>query len=215
MNIILLGPPGAGKGTQAANIVKKYGVKHISTGDILRQNIKDETELGKKAKSYMDKGALVPDELVVELVKDRLDREKSDFMLDGFPRTIFQAEKLDEYLISSNKKIDFVLDIEVDPKLLIDRAVGRRVCKADGSTYHITNNPPEKDGICDVCGAKLIQRDDDKEETVKNRIQVYLNQTSPLIEYYKKQNILKNIDGSKSMEEVFVSISRILGSETI
>lgn len=215
MNIILLGPPGAGKGTQAEQIVEAYGTVHISTGDIFRKNIKENTELGKKVKEYIDKGLLVPDELVVELVADRLmqDDVKKGFMLDGFPRTIFQAEELDKVLSKLGKKIDTVVNIEVNPDILIERAVGRRICKWDGSTYHVKFNPPKKEGICDTCGQALYQRDDDKEETVKNRISVYTDQTKPLIDYYTKQNNIANINGEQNIDTVFEDIKAALGSD--
>lgn len=215
MNIILLGPPGAGKGTQAEQIVEAYGTVHISTGDIFRKNIKENTELGKKVKEYIDKGLLVPDELVVELVADRLmqDDVKEGFMLDGFPRTIFQAEELDKVLSKLGTKIDTVVNIEVNPEILIERAVGRRICKGDGSTYHVKFNPPQKEGICDMCGQALYQRDDDKEETVKNRISVYTDQTKPLIDYYTKQNNIENINGEQNIDKVFEDIKVALGSD--
>ena len=215
MNIILLGPPGAGKGTQAEQIVEAYGTVHISTGDIFRKNIKENTELGKKVKEYIDKGLLVPDELVVELVADRLmqDDVKKGFMLDGFPRTIFQAEELDKVLSKLGTKIDTVVNIEVNPDILIERAVGRRICKGDGSTYHVKFNPPKEEGICDTCGQALYQRDDDKEETVKNRISVYTDQTKPLIDYYTKQNNIANINGEQNIDTVFEDIKAALGSD--
>lgn len=215
MNIILLGPPGAGKGTQAERIVEAYGTVHISTGDIFRKNIKENTELGKKAKGYMDQGLLVPDELVVELVADRLmqDDVKNGFMLDGFPRTIFQAEELDKVLNKLGTKIDTVVNIEVNPDILIERAVGRRICKGDGSTYHVKFNPPQKEGICDTCGQALYQREDDKEETVKNRISVYIDQTKPLVDYYTSQNNIANINGEQNIDKVFEDIKAALGSD--
>ena len=213
MNIILLGPPGAGKGTQAAKIVEKYGVPHISTGDIFRENIKQGTELGKKAKSYMDKGELVPDDLVIEIATDRLSREdcKNGFMLDGFPRTVYQAEKLDEFLKNAGRKIDHVLDIAVEKEKLVPRITGRRVCPACGASFHIVNIPPKKEGICDACGGELIQRADDTEATVANRIDVYEKQTMPLIDYYEKAKVVSHIDGAAALDAVFAEIVKILG----
>lgn len=212
MRLILLGPPGAGKGTQASAIVKRYNIPHISTGDIFRLNIKENTPLGKEVKSYLDAGILVPDELVVDIVKDRL--KKSDcengFILDGYPRTINQAEALDKELAKMGIKLDAVINIFLDVQLLIERAVGRRLCKNCGATYHIKFHPPKQDGICDICGGELYQRDDDKEETVKKRIEVYLTQTKPLIEYYKDKDILVNIDGAQSIEDTFNEIINAL-----
>lgn len=212
MRLILLGPPGAGKGTQASAIVKRYNIPHISTGDIFRMNIRENTPLGKEVKSYLDDGILVPDELVVDIVKDRL--KKSDcangFILDGYPRTINQAEVLDKELAKMGTKLDAVINIFLDVQLLIERAVGRRLCKNCGATYHIKFHPPKQDGICDICGGELYQRDDDKEETVKKRIEVYLTQTKPLIEYYKDKDILVNIDGAQSIEDTFKEIINAL-----
>jgi adenylate kinase len=204
MRTILLGPPGAGKGTQADTIVSEFSIPHISTGDIFRQNIKEGTVLGKKAKEYMDQGLLVPDELTVDLVKDRLLKDdcKNGFLLDGFPRTIVQADALEDVLKSMNQKLDYVINIEVSPNLLIERAVGRRVCKDCGQTFHMIFNKPAKEGICDKCGGELLQRKDDTEETVKNRISVYLEQTEPLIDYYTKKGIIVNVDGEKQISEV-------------
>ena len=208
MKLVILGPPGAGKGTQAEYIVDKYNIPHISTGDIFRENIKNNTELGKKAKSYMDKGLLVPDELVIALVEDRLNKDdaKDGFLLDGFPRTVAQAVSLDSILDKNNERLTKVINISVDPEILIERAVGRRVCKTCGMTYHVKFNPPKEDGICDKDGTKLIQRDDDTEETVKTRILVYFDQTAPLIDYYRAQNLLIDIDGAKDIDKVFEDI---------
>lgn len=204
MRAILLGPPGAGKGTQAETIVNEFSIPHISTGDIFRKNIKEGTVLGKKAKEYMDQGLLVPDELTVELVKDRLQQDdcENGFLLDGFPRTIFQADALEEALASMNQKLDYVVNIIVRKELLVDRAVGRRVCKDCGQTYHTTFNKPSKEGICDNCGGELLQRKDDTEETVTTRINVYQEQTEPLINYYTNKGIIINIDGEKPISEV-------------
>jgi len=215
LRLILLGPPGAGKGTQAANIVKEYSIPHISTGDIFRKNIKEGTELGIKAKEYMDKGLLVPDELVVAIVKDRLTEEdcKKGFLLDGFPRTINQADALDKELTDLGYKLDKVINIDVSKEELIERAVGRRVCKDCGATYHIKFNAPKVENTCDVCGGELIQRKDDTIETVSKRIEVYLEQTQPLIDYYEKKGILINIDGKQDIDKVFKDIVMALGRE--
>lgn len=215
MRIILLGPPGAGKGTQAAGIVEKYNIPHISTGDIFRKNIKEGTELGKKAKGYIDQGLLVPDELTVGLVTDRIaqsDCEKG-FMLDGFPRNVAQAQHLDEYLKEVGISLDKVVNIEVDKDILVGRAVGRRICKSCGATYHVEFNPSKVDGVCDVCGGELYQRADDNEETVSKRIQVYLDETKPLVNYYSEEGIIANINGQQSIDSVFGDIVEALGSE--
>ena len=213
LRTILLGPPGAGKGTQAAKIVEKYKIPHISTGDIFRDNIKRGTELGKKAQEYMNRGELVPDDLVIEIATDRLlaDDCKDGFLLDGFPRTVYQAEKLDEFLASRGGRIDHVIDIAVDKDELMSRLTGRRVCKACGASYHVVNIPPKKEGVCDVCGGELIQRADDNAETVANRIEVYEAQTMPLIAYYEQAGNISHIDGATGLDSVFADIVQALG----
>ena len=207
MRLILLGPPGAGKGTQAAGIVEKYKIPHISTGDIFRQNIKEGTELGKKAKEYMDQGLLVPDELTVGLVTDRISQPDcgNGFMLDGFPRNVSQAV-LDAFLKNNGIALDKVINIEVDKEKLVARAVGRRICKSCGATYHIEFNPSKEEGVCDICKGDLYQRADDNEETVSKRIQVYLDETKPLADYYSKVGIIADIDGQQSIDKVFNDI---------
>lgn len=212
MKIIMLGAPGAGKGTQAKKLAAKYGIPHISTGDIFRANIKNGTELGKKAKVYMDQGLLVPDELVVDLIMDRFkepDCEKG-YVLDGFPRTIPQAEALDRALAENNDSIEYAIDVDVSDEAIIRRMSGRRACVTCGATYHIVNIPPKQEGICDVCGGKLILRDDDKPETVEKRLKVYHEQTQPLIEYYKAKGILRSVDGTKDADVTFEEIVGIL-----
>ena len=206
MNIILLGAPGAGKGSQAVKLAQHYNIPHISTGDIFRANIKGQTEIGLLAKSYIDKGCLVPDEVTIAIVKDRLNNEdtKSGYLLDGFPRTIYQAEELEKF-----SKIDKVLNINVDLNKLIDRITGRRICSKCNASYHV--NTLNGSTVCSSCGADLIQRADDNEETVKSRISVYTNQTAPLIDYYKKAGKLIDIDGDKSIDEVFDEIVKSLG----
>ena len=213
MKIIMLGAPGAGKGTQAKKLSEKYGIPHISTGDIFRANIKNNTELGQKAKGYMDAGQLVPDELVVDLVVDRIKEQDcfKGFILDGFPRTIPQAEALDYALNNQNEKIDYAINVDVPDENIINRMGGRRACLNCGATYHIAYAPTSKEGICDKCGGGLILRDDDKPETVQKRLAVYHEQTQPLIDYYKAQGILKSVDGTKPMDEVFSAIVGILG----
>ena len=213
MKIIMLGAPGAGKGTQAKMIADKYSIPHISTGDIFRANIKNGTELGNKAKTYMDKGLLVPDELVVDLVVDRVAQDDcaNGYVLDGFPRTIPQAESLDAALEKLGSKVDFAINVEVPDENIINRMSGRRACVACGATYHIVHIPTKVEGICDRCGKELILRDDDKPETVKKRLDVYHAQTQPLIDYYTTKNVLKSVDGTQDMEDVFKAIVRILG----
>lgn len=213
MRLVLLGPPGAGKGTQASRIVEEYKVVHISTGDIFRKNIKEQTDLGKKVKDYLDKGLLVPDELTVDLVWDRLDQDdcKDGFLLDGFPRTIEQANQLQKGLEERNIKLDSVVNIDVDKNILVKRLAGRRVCTNCGATYHIDVQPTKVDGVCDKCGEKaVIQREDDKEETVLNRIEVYENQTAPLIGFYRDLNLLFDVDGTLPVDEVFENVKKHL-----
>ena len=214
MKIIMLGAPGAGKGTQAKMIADKYTIPHISTGDIFRANIKNGTELGQKAKTYMDQGLLVPDELVVDLVVDRVQQDDcaNGYVLDGFPRTIPQAESLDAALAKLGDKIDYAINVEVPDENIINRMSGRRACVACGATYHIVHIPTKVEGICDRCGAELILRDDDKPETVKKRLDVYHDQTQPLIDYYTKANVLVEVDGTKDMNDVFAAIVDILGA---
>lgn len=214
MKIIMLGAPGAGKGTQAKMIADRYGIPHISTGDIFRANIKEGTELGTKAKEYMDKGLLVPDELVVDLVVDRLTWEdaKNGYVLDGFPRTIPQAEALTEALAKNGEKVDYAIDIDIPDENIIERMGGRRACVTCGATYHIVNIPPKKEGICDKCGSELILREDDKPETVRKRLDVYHEQTQPLIDYYKSEGVLREVDGTVDMKDVFGAIVQILGA---
>lgn len=213
MKIIMLGAPGAGKGTQAKRIAAKYTIPHISTGDIFRANIKNGTELGKKAKTYMDQGLLVPDELVVDLVVDRVNQEdcQNGYVLDGFPRTIPQAEALDNALAALGQKMDYAIDVDVPDENIIKRMGGRRACVGCGATYHLVYAAPKTDGICDTCGGELILRDDDKPETVEKRLGVYHEQTQPLIEYYTNAGILKTVDGTVDMEDVFTAIVSILG----
>ena len=213
MKIIMLGAPGAGKGTYAKQITQKYDIPAISTGDIFRENIKAGTELGKKAKGYMDAGNLVPDELVCDLVVDRLQQEdcKNGYILDGFPRTIPQAEALTEALKKQNDGIDFALEINMADEAIVERMAGRRVCEKCGATYHVVNIPPKKEGICDSCGSELVLRDDDKPETVLNRLKVYHDQTQPLIDYYTGKGVLQTVDGTMDMQDVFQRIVEILG----
>lgn len=212
MNLILLGPPGAGKGTQATRIVEKYKVPHISTGDIFRENIKNNTPLGQKAQEYMNKGELVPDQLVVDIALDRLGKDdcKNGFLLDGFPRTVFQADALDKFLKDKGKGIDLVINIEVEDKMLIERLDARRVCPTCAATYNVMGMPPKKEGICDKCNDTLIQRKDDKKETVGNRIKVYHEQTSPLIDYYKEKGLIKDFDGMIGADALFDEIVKAI-----
>lgn len=214
MKLILLGPPGAGKGTQAAGIVDKYKIPHISTGDIFRKNINENTPLGLKAKDYMDKGLLVPDELVIAIVEDRLQEPDAQhgFLLDGFPRTVNQAIALDKALSGMDSQLDKVINIEVDKELLVERVVGRRICKTCGATFHISFNKPKVDGICDICGDQLYQRADDTLETVSKRIEVYQSETKPLIDYYTEKGLLVTVDGQIGIENVFNEIVKALGS---
>ncbi len=214
MKIIMLGAPGAGKGTQADKICAKYNIPHISTGDIFRANIKNNTELGQKAKSYMDQGLLVPDELVVDLVVDRVKAEdcQNGYVLDGFPRTIPQAEALDAALAKGGEKVDFAINVEVPDENIINRMSGRRACLTCGATYHIVYNPTKAEGVCDKCNAEVVLRDDDKPETVKKRLDVYHEQTQPLIDYYNGKGVLNEVDGTQDMEDVFNAIIEILGA---
>lgn len=214
MKIIMLGAPGAGKGTQAKMIADQYGIPHISTGDIFRVNIKEQTELGMEAKKYMDQGALVPDELTVKILLDRVAKDdcKLGYVLDGFPRTIPQAEVLDKAVNELNETIDYAINVEVPDENIIKRMSGRRACLACGATYHVEHVPPNNEGICDRCGKELVLRGDDQPETVKKRLEVYHAQTQPLIEYYNKKNILKEVDGTKDMKVVFADIVKILGA---
>ena len=214
MKIIMLGAPGAGKGTQAKKIAAKYGIPHISTGDIFRANIKNGTELGKKAKTYMDQGLLVPDELVVDLVVDRVNQDDctKGYVLDGFPRTIPQAEALTEALEKMGQKVDFAIDVNVPDENIVKRMGGRRACVTCGATYHMVYAPTKKEGICDTCGGELILRDDDKPETVQKRLNVYHDQTQPLIDYYTSQGILRTVDGTVDIDDVFRAITEFLGA---
>ena len=214
MKIIMLGAPGAGKGTQAKQIADKYQIPHISTGYIFRANIKNGTELGKKAKEYMDQGALVPDELTCDLVMDRIKQDdcKNGFVLDGFPRTIPQAEALDNALKGIGEKMDYAIDVDVPDENIVNRMGGRRACLNCGATYHVVSIPTKVEGICDRCGSEVVLRDDDKPETVQKRLTVYHEQTQPLIDYYKNQGILKSVDGTVPMESVFSAIVEILGA---
>ena len=213
MKIVFMGPPGAGKGTQAEKIVENYQIPHISTGDMFRKAIKDQTELGMEAKRYMDQGALVPDHVTIGIVKDRLSESdcKSGFLLDGFPRTVDQAKALDEILTSLDSKIDYVINIDVDLDILKERLTGRRICRSCGATYHMIFDPPKNADVCDKCGGELYQRKDDNEETVGNRLNVYVSQTKPLLDYYSLAGNLVNINGQQSIDLVFEEIREVLG----
>ena len=213
MKIVFMGPPGAGKGTQAEKIIENYQIPHISTGDMFRKAIKDQTELGMEAKRYMDQGALVPDHVTIGIVKDRLSESdcKSGFLLDGFPRTVDQAKALDEILTSLDSKIDYVINIDVDLDILKERLTGRRICRSCGATYHMIFNPPAVAGTCDKCGGELYQRKDDNEEAVGNRLDVYVSQTKPLLDYYSLAGNLVNINGQQSIDLVFAEIQDVLG----
>lgn len=214
MKIIMLGAPGAGKGTQAKKIAEKYQIPHISTGDIFRFNIKEGTELGMKAKAFMDQGGLVPDELTIGMLMHRIQKEdcQNGYVLDGFPRTIPQAESLTNALNERGQKIDYAVNVDVPDENIVNRMSGRRACLSCGATYHIVYKPSKVEGICDVCGDKLVLRDDDKPETVKKRLSVYHDQTQPLIDYYKEAGVLANVDGTQDMEKVFSDIVAVLGA---
>lgn len=214
MDLVLMGLPGAGKGTQAEMIVEKYGIPHISTGDMFRAAMKEGTPLGKQAKAYMDAGDLVPDEVTNGIVRERLSKQDCEkgFLLDGFPRTVPQAEALDAMLEEMNRGIDYVLHIDVDREKLMERLTGRRICCNCGATYHMVFNPPKQSGICDKCGGELYQREDDNEATVSNRLEVNIAQQEPLLAYYKNKGILKTIDGNRKIEEVFQDVDALIGS---
>lgn len=213
MNLVLMGLPGAGKGTQAERIVEKYGIPHISTGDMFRAAMKEGTELGLKAKSFMDQGALVPDEVTIGIVRERLSKDdcQNGFLLDGFPRTVPQAEALEDLLSDLNKQIDYVINIDVDHEILMERLTGRRICKDCGATYHLVFNPPAKEGACDRCGGELYQRADDNEATVKNRLDVNIQQSKPLLGFYETKGSLRNINGQQDINKVFEDIDVLLG----
>jgi len=212
MNLILLGPPGCGKGTQAKLLTEKYHIPQISTGDILREAVKQETPLGVEAKNYMNAGKLVPDEVVIGIIQDRLKQSdcENGFILDGFPRTVVQAEALDSTLTSMQKKIEHALSITVEGKELLGRLTGRRTCRSCSAMYHVMFNPPKKEGVCDACSGELYQRDDDKEETIRNRLNVYNQQTAPLIDYYQEKGLLRNITGTGKIEEILEKIQAVL-----
>lgn len=213
MNLVLMGLPGAGKGTQAEKIVGKYNIPHISTGDMFREAIKEGTELGLQAKAFMDKGELVPDDVTIGIVRERLSKEdcKNGFLLDGFPRTVAQAEALNSMLSDLGKKIDYVINIDVDQSILMERLTGRRICKNCGATYHLVFNPPAKEGVCDRCGGELYQRADDNAETVQNRLDVNIQQAKPLFHFYEEKGYLRNINGQQDIGVVFADIEKLLG----
>ncbi|MFS0644924.1 adenylate kinase [Siminovitchia sp. 179-K 8D1 HS] len=212
MNLVLMGLPGAGKGTQADKIVNKYQIPHISTGDMFRAAMNEGTELGLKAKSFMDKGELVPDEVTIGIVRDRLSKADCEqgFLLDGFPRTVPQAEALEDILSELGRKIDYVINIDVDKDILMERLTGRRICKECGATYHLIFNPPKEPGVCDRCGGELYQRQDDHEETVQNRLDVNVKQVQPLLDFYYGKGYLKNINGQQHIDQVFSDIDALL-----
>lgn len=214
VDLVLMGLPGAGKGTQAEMIVDKYGIPHISTGDMFRAAIKEGTELGKKAKQFMDEGQLVPDEVTIGIVRERLAKPdcQKGFLLDGFPRTVPQAEALDEILKDMKRNIDYVIHIDVDRDILMERLTGRRICRDCGATYHLVFNPPKQANVCDKCSGELYQRDDDNEETVSNRLEVNIKQQQPLLDYYRNRGVLKTIDGNRKIEEVFQEVDTLIGS---
>jgi adenylate kinase len=214
VNLVLMGLPGAGKGTQAERIVEQYGIPHISTGDMFRAAMKEGTELGLQAKSFMDKGALVPDEVTIGIVRERLSKEdcQKGFLLDGFPRTVPQADALETLLEELNRKIDFVININVDKSILMERLTGRRICKDCGATYHLVFNPPANEDVCDRCGGELYQRADDNEETVQNRLDVNIKQSKPLLDFYQTKGYLRSIDGQQDIKKVFADINQLLGS---
>jgi adenylate kinase len=213
MNLVLMGLPGAGKGTQAERIVEKYDIPHISTGDMFRAAMKEETELGLQAKSFIDKGELVPDEVTIGIVRERLGKNdcQNGFLLDGFPRTVAQADALEGILAELSKQIDYVVNIEVNKDILMERLTGRRICKDCGATYHLIFNPPAVQGDCDKCGGELYQRADDNEETVANRLEVNLKQTEPLLNFYNDKGYLRNINGEQDIDKVFVDVNQLLG----
>ncbi|KKK37076.1 adenylate kinase [Mesobacillus campisalis] len=213
MNLVLMGLPGAGKGTQADKIVAKYNIPHISTGDMFRAAMKEGTELGLKAKSFMDQGALVPDEVTIGIVRERLSKEdcQNGFLLDGFPRTVAQAEALENILEGLDRKIDYVINIDVDQSILMERLTGRRICKSCGATYHLVFNPPAQEGTCDRCGGELYQRADDNADTVQNRLEVNIQQTQPLLNFYETKGYLRNINGQQDISAVFADIEKLLG----